>query len=439
MKNSENATEAQVRKATIAFNNETAELNRLNNELVDTNVKQSNVQQSAAALVAVITAVGAAAASCVTDVMAYADELETLSSQTGVAVETLQAWDYASELIDTDFDTMTSSLAKLTKSMTTAPDAFKQLGVKITDASGNFRSAEDVFYDTIDALGKVKNETEKDQLAMQIFGKSATELTGVIEAGSKGLESYKQEAEALGLILSDDEVQAASEAQDAFDRLNKSFEVAKMKIGAELAPVVTVIANAIAQIPAPVLATVAAIASLIAIIATAIVTIGSIVKAFNNITSAIGLSTAVMNPNLVVILAIVAALALLAAAIAKLIQLYRQWRTEQEAVNESTKKLQSNLSVNMDTTGSGGRGTTDHKASGGVSRGGLTWVGENGPELVDLPSGSRVYNSNESKQISNSPTYNISMNVDITKLKSVNDVVKAVQGLGMSASVGGAV
>ena len=432
LRSSENATEAQIRKATTAVANEEAALNKLNNELIDTNISQTNLKQNAAALAAVITVVSAAAASCVKDVMDFADELQTLSQQTGVSVETLQGWDYASELIDTDFNTMTSALTKLERAMANSPDVFRQLGVNIEDASGHMRSAEDVFYDTIDALRGINNATEQDQMAMAIFGKSATELTGVINAGSDGLKEYQNEATALGMILSSDEIQAASQAKDAFDRLNAAFEAAKMKIGAELAPVLTVIANAISQIPAPVLATVAAVTALVAVIALAVVTIGSVVTAFKNISTAIGLATFTMQPHLLIILAVVAALTILALTIERLIKLYRQWKEEQAALARESKQLTDSL----DVQGRGGphSGRAEHRATGGYASG-MTWVGENGPELVDLPAGSRVYNNRDSRQIANNATYNISMNLDITKLKSVRDVVDAVQGLGMSASV----
>lgn len=431
LKSSETATEAQIRKATTAVANETAELNRLNNELVDTNISQTNLKQNAAALVAVITAVGAAAASCVKDVMEYADSLETLSEQTGVSVETLQAWDYASEHIDTDFTTMTNAFKKLESNMANSPDVFQRLGVAVEDSSGHMRKAEDVYMETIDALRQIKNETEQDQMAMQIFGKSATELTGMINAGSKGLQEYANEAQALGMIMSKDEVAAASQAKDAWDRLTQSLEAAKMKIGVELAPVVTVLANAISSIPAPVLATVAAVTGLVAVVALLIVTIGSVVKAFSNISTAIGAATFTMQPHLLIIMGIIAALALLAYAIKEIIELYKEWRQAQQQINQQAQDLSSTLH------GGGGhsRGGADHKATGGVSRGGMTWVGENGPELVDLPAGSRVYNNRDSRQIANNATYNINMSLDITKLKSVRDVVDAVQGLGMSASV----
>lgn len=438
LKNSESATESQVRKATIAFNNETAELNKLNNELTDNAVEMSNVKASATALVTALTAVSTAAIACVKSAAEYADELKTLSEQTGVAVDTLQAWDYASELIDTDFNTMTSSLQKLEKTMASSPETFRELGISITDSTGHMRSAEEVFYRTIDALKNIKNETEKDQIAMEIFGKSADELTGVINTGSKGLQNYKNEAQALGLILSQEEVDAAAEAQDAFDQLTKSLEVAKMKIGSQLAPVISAFAKAISSIPAPTLAAAAAVASLIVVVVLLITTIASVVRAFNTISSAIGLATGAMNPQLLMVVALVAALALLAYAIKEIIELYKQWRMEQEQLNRATENLQVGISK-ATGKGSGGRGSSKHNATGTKNwEGGSTWVGENGPEIVDLPAGTRIYNNNESKQLS-SPTYNISMNVDITKLKSVNDVVEAVQGLGMSASVGGAV
>ena len=61
------------------------------------------------------------------------------------------------------------------------------------------RDADDVFMDMVDALGSIENETERDALAMQIFGKSARELNPLIRAGSKALADYSKEAEELGI------------------------------------------------------------------------------------------------------------------------------------------------------------------------------------------------------------------------------------------------
>ena len=69
--------------------------------------------------------------------------------------------------------------------------------------------------------------------------------------------------------------------------------------------------------------------------------------------------------------------------------------------------------------------------------GGATWVGEEGPELVNLPPGTHIYNNRESNQIAGGNTYYINMNMDITKLKTVNDIVEAVTGLANSSGSGG--
>ena len=57
-------------------------------------------------------------------------------------------------------------------------------------------------------------------------------------------------------------------------------------------------------------------------------------------------------------------------------------------------------------------------ANGGVSKGGMTVVGERGPELVNLSKGSRVFSNSESrKMVSSSGTvnnFNITINAKDT-------------------------
>ena len=424
------ASTSAINKAAAAYHNEQAQLNQLNNEMSDTIVAQSGLQQSCMALAAVFGIIAAAARECITSVADYADEIGTLSAQTGVAVETLQGWDYASELIDVSLDTMTSAFQKLEKSMASNPQAFRELGVAVTDSSGQMRNAEDVFMDTIDALGRIDNATEQDQMAMEIFGKSAVELTGMIDAGSEGLKAYSQEAQALGHVLTDEQVQACSQASDAIYRMNESFEAAKNQIGASLAPIIIAVCDAIAKIPTPVMTAVIAIASLAAVIVTLTMAISSVKAIFVAFSAVIAATTSAMLPQLAIIAAIIAAIALLAVAIKEIIELYKEWKKEQEEVAKM-KTPEVHSSGGSSYHGGGGH----YRAKGGTVQVGedTTWVGENGPELVSLPAGSRVYTNNESKQIVGGTTYNINMNCDLSRMKTVNDVINAVQGLQVSA------
>ena len=56
-------------------------------------------------------------------------------------------------------------------------------------------------------------------------------------------------------------------------------------------------------------------------------------------------------------------------------------------------------------------GTPFAMARGGVSSGGMTLVGEEGPELVRLPTGARVYSNQQSRRMATGTTNNITVNV----------------------------
>lgn len=174
---------------------------------------------------------------------AFADEIMTMASQTHLATDTLQELSYMSDLVDVDVSTVAGSMKKLTKSMSSAKggtgaaaDTFKSLGVSVTDSNGALRSSEEVFFDTIDALGKIENETERDAAAMSIFGKSATDLNPMIEAGADQLRGFAQEAHEMGYVLDSSSLRALGRVQDEFDRFKQQMTSVKNQIASGLAP-----------------------------------------------------------------------------------------------------------------------------------------------------------------------------------------------------------
>ena len=174
---------------------------------------------------------------------AFADNIITLSMQTGQSTQQLQEFSYATELIDVSVDTLQGSLRKLTNNMQdtmngtgNAKASFEALGVSVTNADGSMRSANDVFYETIDALGQVKNETERDAMSMDIFGRSAQDLNPLIIQGSKTLKKYADEAHNVGYVLDDEALSALGAVDDAYQRLQKTQEGVKNQLSAEFAP-----------------------------------------------------------------------------------------------------------------------------------------------------------------------------------------------------------
>lgn len=209
---------------------------------------------AAAGFAAVATAAGAAVtalAGAAVSAAAYADEMLTTSTVTGMSTDDLQAFSYASELVDVSLDTLTKSMGKNIKSMSSAQqgskayaEAYKKLGISVTDSNGNLRDSETVYWESIDALGKMTNETERDALAMQLFGKSAQELNPLIEAGSEKMKELTQEAHDVGAVLSEDTLAALGEFDDSIQRLKGSAGAAKNALGGVLLPELQMLTDA---------------------------------------------------------------------------------------------------------------------------------------------------------------------------------------------------
>lgn len=485
--NAEGATATQVDNAQKAYMKQITTLNQLTNELADVNNKleesgetSNSASQSIGNLVTSITTTTAVIASMISAVQQvaqtigevatrsteWADDLETLSSQIGVSTTTLQEWAYASDFVDVSVETLQSSMSKLVRSMseaqngsTSAQAAFDSLGVSYQNIDGSLKSTEQVFYEVIDALGGIENVAERDAISMAIFGRSAQDLNTLIEAGSGSLQEYGKEAQQLGIIMSGDQIQALSSMQNSFDKLNNVMNASKNLLSASVAPLFASIADAISQVDPAILAVVGGFGSLIGVVSslapllqgvaaiTQLLTMSKIATAAATTVETVaeaGLGATAMAtnvallPQIAIALALTAALAGLAYAIYKIIDLLTQEADAADKAASSTEKFANasrGSSYSNDSTSNSGKG---HYALGGRVSGKQVWVGEQGAELVELPSGSTVYNHQESRNMTSSNNV-FNVTIDAHNVDDFNKVVKVFNGLSQSMSRGGKV
>ena len=199
-----------------------------------------------------IREIGQALADTVKDSAEYADNILTLATNTGIAAETLQEYQYMAELTDTSLETITGSMAKLIRNMQNAKNgtgnaaaAFAAMGVSVTDANGELRDNEEVFTEVIDKLGKMSNETQRDAYAMDIFGKSAQDLNSLIAVGKDGIAAFAKEAHDMGYVLDEETLSSLGAVDDALVRLDNFMTMIKNTIGAALAPAVMDLADSL--------------------------------------------------------------------------------------------------------------------------------------------------------------------------------------------------
>jgi hypothetical protein len=174
---------------------------------------------------------------------AYADEVLTSAQVTGMSTDRIQELTYAAGLIDTEFSIIEGAMRKSLSSMRSAAKgsgeaaaSYEKLGVSVKKADGSLRNSEDVFWDCIDALGRIEDETERDSVAMQIFGKSAQELNPLIAKGSSGFKELAKEAHDAGYVLSSETLDKLGSVQDSFDRLDAAGKNFGNAVGAVIAP-----------------------------------------------------------------------------------------------------------------------------------------------------------------------------------------------------------
>jgi len=161
-----------------------------------------------------------------------ADELMQLSAKTGLTTERLQELQYIGDDLGVSLDEIANAQVKLTKAMYGAytgtaeyTEAFRKLGVTIIDpTTGALKSASDVMWEAFEALNNVGNETERDALAMKIFGKSATELNPIIKAGTETLTDLATQAKESGAIMTEEAVAGLDALGDAWTHFIQTAE-----------------------------------------------------------------------------------------------------------------------------------------------------------------------------------------------------------------------
>lgn len=285
----------------------------------------------------------------------WADDLNTMSKQYSIGTDKLQMYAAAAELVDTDVETITKSHIKLERSMSSAADgtgsqaeAFEKLGVSVTNADGSLRDADTVWQETIQALGQVENETERDALAMQLMGKSASELNPLIEDGGEAYANLAETMEKYDLDFIDQEtLDNANKFNDELDTIKALGLVAFQSIGSELAgylaPALEKVVGWVGKfvswlgkLDPAVLTVLAAITGLVAVLAPLLIAVGKMatgVGAIIKLVGIVGPAIAGVGATLLPIIAIVAAV------IAIGVLLYKNWDTIKAKAQELKQKI----------------------------------------------------------------------------------------------------
>lgn len=172
------------------------------------------------------------------------DRIDKQSQALGLSRKAFQEWDYILGQNGASIDSLGVSMKTLNALVLDAAaggkeskTAFAQLGLGIHEIEK--LEPEKQFEAVVRAFQKMPAGAQKSALAVKIFGRNGMELLPLLNQSETSIDELRQRAEELGLIMSDDAVDAAVVYGDSLDDLQRTFNSFKYAIGAKILPVLT--------------------------------------------------------------------------------------------------------------------------------------------------------------------------------------------------------
>lgn len=172
------------------------------------------------------------------------DALDKMSQRIGISVEGIGKLSQMAQLCGSSMETFEGAISKMQKSLEAAAQggeaqqqAFQRLGLSITDLKA--MAPEDQFLAVSKAMGGLTDQSERTALAMQLFGKSGTELMPFFNQGEEGISAMEQKISELGGVMSEKGTKAMAELKDAMTLLKNGIAGTAANLMANLAPALT--------------------------------------------------------------------------------------------------------------------------------------------------------------------------------------------------------
>lgn len=166
----------------------------------------------------------------------WADELQTMVAQyadMGLTSDSLQRMQKVEEFIDTPVDAILNAKQRMQRAAASSDgkSAFEEvLGVSL-----NGQSADDLFWETGEALLHMGEAFDKESAAQKIFGRSWRELMPLFKTGREEYERMLGEQN----VLTDDQVDKLAKADDALKKAEQQIADLKNQFWAENADKIT--------------------------------------------------------------------------------------------------------------------------------------------------------------------------------------------------------
>ncbi|WP_372373237.1 hypothetical protein ACDI10_16355 [Vreelandella venusta] len=174
----------------------------------------------------------------------YADQLQKTNLRIGASVEALSQYNHVASLSGVAFGNLTTAWQRQTRRISeaaqgtgAAKDALEALGLSAKEL--NQLAPEDQFERIAEALQGVESQADRTALAMKLWDTEGVGLLQITNQGTDAIRAMREEADRLGLTISQDTADAMANYNDEMARFQAVATGVTRQVASELVPVMT--------------------------------------------------------------------------------------------------------------------------------------------------------------------------------------------------------
>lgn len=186
-----------------------------------------------------------------------ATQMDMMSRQTGVATERLQAWQAVAVQSGMEGEEFAEALRdmniELSDAATGGKDELAQLlekvGISARDASGNIKTADQVFLDFADAVARQTDSAVQLRMAISAFGEdTGAKLLPMLQKGSAAFRESEEAMKAAGSAISQSQIDSLKSFRAEWESVKLSFSNASTSMLSTLAPSLSVVSEGLSLV-----------------------------------------------------------------------------------------------------------------------------------------------------------------------------------------------
>ena len=183
--------------------------------------------------------------------------MDLMSKQTGVATERLQAWQSVAVQSGMEGEEFAEALRdmniELSDAATGGKDELAQLlekvGISARDASGNIKTADQVFLDFADAVARQTDSAVQLRMAISAFGEdTGAKLLPMLQKGSAAFRESEEAMKAAGSAISQGQIDSLKSFRAEWESVKMTFSSTSTSMLSALAPSLSAVAEGLSTV-----------------------------------------------------------------------------------------------------------------------------------------------------------------------------------------------